>query len=115
MRAMQKRANELSYRKAELQAQVDALEEQSRQLSQGEGLKDAAYRLGYRTEGEQVYVFKGEEHAAKSTTAEPDVPEEITYFHLPLWALSLMALFISCCIVLLYAKHTQAGDRKQNG
>lgn len=37
MRAMQKRANELSYRKAELQAQVDALEEQSRQLSQGEG------------------------------------------------------------------------------
>ncbi|MFA6775655.1 MAG: septum formation initiator family protein [Sphaerochaetaceae bacterium] len=113
-RAMKKHVDELEYKKAALQAQVDSLEEQSKRLSEGEGLKDAAFKLGYQSEGEQVFYFADD---SPSRAVQPEAEErapssDFSYFYLPLWALALLALFISFGIVLLYAKRMGRRERK---
>jgi cell division protein FtsB len=113
-RAMKKHVDELEYKKEALQAQVDSLEEQSKRLSEGEGLKDAAFKLGYQSEGEQVFYF-ADDSPSRAVQPEPEErapSSDFSYFYLPLWALALLALFISFGIVLLYAKRMGRRERK---
>lgn len=51
------------YRKTAIGLQVDSLQAQEREIRSGEGLRDAAFKIGYLDEGDRVYYF-GDDRSA---------------------------------------------------
>jgi cell division protein FtsB len=104
MVALKREVGHLAYQKEELSSKVDSLRKEEQQLEQGSGVKDAAFKLGYQREGEQVYYFEEKD----GEDSKPVVPsavkpqEKLSYFHLPLWANALSALGMSVLFMVWY-------------
>ncbi|MGH0051857.1 MAG: FtsB family cell division protein [Sphaerochaetaceae bacterium] len=63
-RALKAEIERLSYEQTVLSLQVDSLKRQREEASSVDALKDAAFKYGYQTEGEQVYFFSIEDAEA---------------------------------------------------
>lgn len=101
LHALQREVADLSYEREEKQLRNQSLASRQAELERGEGLQDAAIRLGYQQEGEQVYFLGGTQ--SPPATAE-DVPrrETYAYFHLPLWGNALIALGVWLLVLCGY-------------
>ena len=101
---LKKEINQLEYTQRILNVKVNSLKEQSSKLSEGEGVKDIAFKLGYQMEGEQVYYFNDNEN--KSVTATNDeeaaIETKARIESLPLWSMIVSALSIALFAVILY-------------
>lgn len=98
---LKKQVAELAYEAQVKQVKVDALSQRSKDMSQGEGIQDAAFKLGYQKEEEQVYFF--DQPGAQEPTPETSVVrKEYHYVHLPLWANVLVALAVSLASVVVF-------------
>jgi len=98
--AMRQEVRELAYEQQK-QVQVDALLSRSQSMAAGEGVQDAAFKLGYQREGEQVYFFDqpGLQEPVPVVAAKARVSH---YVHLPLWANALIALAVALLSVVLF-------------
>jgi hypothetical protein len=92
------------YKKEVLSLQVDSLRSQQSELQSGEGLRDAALKLGYQSEGEQVYYFSDEipnsVNTARSVSSESPKKKSFTGFSV-LWVF-LSALAFSFILAVSY-------------
>ncbi|MDY0288017.1 MAG: septum formation initiator family protein [Sphaerochaeta sp.] len=94
----------LSRREEALRLQVDSLEQQKRQMTTQDALKDAAFRFGYQQQGEQVFYF------ASDGVAEPLQQGQSSVAHqekqpFPGFAkrwIALMALAFSSVLTLVW-------------
>lgn len=99
--AMRQEVRGLAYEAQQKQVQVDALLSRSQSMAAGEGVQDAAFKLGYQREGEQVYFFDqpGLQEPVPVVAAKARVSH---YVHLPLWANALIALAVALLSVVLF-------------
>ncbi|MDD7201981.1 MAG: hypothetical protein PUH55_09165 [Spirochaetales bacterium] len=99
--AMRNEVSELAYEAQQKQVQVDALLARKQSMAEGEGVQDAAFKLGYQREGEQVYFFDqpGLQEPVPASAREARVSH---YVHLPLWANALIALAAALLSVILF-------------
>ena len=68
-RALEKAVKQLAYQNEVLALQTQGLQNQKQSMTGSDALKDAAFRYGYQSEGEQVYYF--EQSDGKSVIANP--------------------------------------------
>lgn len=105
---IKKEVKSLEREKAELQSKVESLSIEKENLSQGEGVNDAAFKLGYQKEGEQVYYFPNQEQEKQSDDAILDSSVEEggkgNYFQLPQWLIMVISLVISL-VIMLWCRH----------
>ncbi len=69
-RALRKEIARLTYEQSSLSLQVDSLKQQREEATKVDALKDAAFKYGYQSEGEQVYYFSMDDQDMSS-----DVPQ----------------------------------------
>jgi len=107
-KALKRQINDLEYQQEKLQVEVDGLKDQNNRKTSGEGLKDAAFKLGYKSEGEQIYFFTDDVPAKQDEPSnERHTDQDYAYFWLPLWALVLISLVMAIIVMLLYAKRVR--------
>jgi cell division protein FtsB len=92
------------YKKDVLSLQVDSLKSQQSELLSGEGLKDAAFKLGYQSEGEQVYYFSDEIPSSGNTakSVSPESPRKKPFTGIPVFWVFLLALAFSFVLTVSY-------------
>jgi cell division protein FtsB len=104
----------IRYKNGVINLQVESLERQQKELESGEGLRDAAFKLGYQSEGEQVYYFSDEEASQQESKTDDfsPIPSNRTFSGFSSLWIFLMALAFSLIftVSLVFA----ANRRKQN-
>jgi cell division protein FtsB len=92
------------YKKDVLSLQVESLKRQQSELQSGGGLRDAAFKLGYQSEGEQVYYFSDEmpETVKTEKTVSSKSPERKTFRGFSILSVFLLALAFSFVLVVSY-------------
>lgn len=105
-RALKTEISRLSHEQTMLSIQVDSLKRQRDEASSGDALKDAAFKYGYQSEGEQVYYFIDEEQDSSSyedrilRTFEPG--GSLGFSGIPTIYLALASLVMAAMITLCY-------------
>ena len=99
--SLRKQVADLAYVAQQKQVQVDSLLSQSRILADGEGVQDAAFKLGYQREGEQVFFFEQPGRSEQAVTPS-ETSKDYHYFHLPFWANACISLAVSLLGVILF-------------
>jgi len=105
-RALKTEISRLSYEQTVLSIQVDSLKRQRDEASSEDALKDAAFKYGYQSEGEQVYYFIDEEQNSNSYedrilhTFESN--ESLGFSGIPTIYLALASLVMASMITLCY-------------
>lgn len=105
-RALKTEISRLSHEQTMLSIQVDSLKRQRDEASSGDALKDAAFKYGYQSEGEQVYYFIDEEQ--DSNSYEDRIPRtfepggSLGFSGIPTIYLALASLVMAAMITLCY-------------
>ncbi|WP_320130854.1 septum formation initiator family protein [uncultured Sphaerochaeta sp.] len=96
---------DLRYEKEVLSLQVDSLEKQKVELKSGEGLKDAAFKLGYQTQGEQVFYFsdKNDDISTAKTDKLSEKKEKWDFKGLSAIWILIIALAFSLVLTVSFA------------
>ncbi len=105
-RALKAEISKLSYEQTMLSLQVDSLRRQRDEASSEDALKDAAFKYGYQSEGEQVYYFIDEDQ--NSSPYEDRIlrtfesGESLGFSGIPTIYLALASLVMAAVITLCY-------------
>ena len=104
----------LRYKNEVVNLQVESLKRQQAELQSGEGLRDAAFKLGYQSEGEQVYYFSDEGELQTDNRGSSRLPEQKgrPFSGIPAFWVFLMALAFSFLFTVSFA--IAANRRKQS-
>ncbi len=98
----------LTYEQSILSLQVESLQNQRDEATSVDALKDAAFKYGYQSEGEQVYFFSDEgdeESSLKRQEKEPGMRDQkLSFVGIPTIWIALASLVISSVITLCYGK-----------
>ena len=102
---LEKEINDLNYEKEVLFLQVQSLEEQKEQMASADAMKDAAFKFGYQSNGEQVYYFiddyEGESQNEHTVTQEKSADKNRFEGLSQVWIL-LMTLAFSLLLTVSY-------------
>ncbi len=106
-RALKTEIERLSYEQTVLSLQVDSLERQREEATSEDALRDAAFKYGYQSEGEQVYYFVDEENGSISHENKKILTFEsggtLGFTGIPTIYLALASLVMATLITLCYA------------
>ncbi|MGE4454117.1 MAG: septum formation initiator family protein [Sphaerochaeta sp.] len=113
--ALKAEIERLTYEQSILSMQVESLERQRDEATSVDALKDAAFKYGYQSEGEQVYYFSHEEEEYSVQEGQPRVLEDgkqkLAFVGIPTIWVALASLVISSLITLCYAKMRSRYER----
>lgn len=111
---LKKELEALRYKNEVVNLQVESLKRQQSELKSGEGLRDAAFKLGYQSEGEQVYYFSddGELQTDDRVSSLPPEQKGRPFLGIPAFWVFLMALAFSLLFTVSFA--IAAYRRKQS-
>ncbi|MXI86234.1 FtsB family cell division protein [Sphaerochaeta halotolerans] len=105
-RALQDEIARLSYEETILSLQVDSLERQRNEATSEDALRDAAFKYGYQSEGEQVYYFIDEEEGSLSHENRDmlivESAQSPAFTGIPTIYLALASLCMASLITLCY-------------
>ncbi|AEV28310.1 septum formation initiator [Sphaerochaeta pleomorpha str. Grapes] len=103
----------IRYKNEVINLQVESLKRQESELQSGEGLKDAAFKLGYQSEGEQVYYFSDEGAGQTEGKASPYRSEQKqrTFLGFSVFWIFIIALAFSLLFTVFFV--FAANRRKQ--
>nr|WP_319474821.1 septum formation initiator family protein [uncultured Sphaerochaeta sp.] len=105
-RALKAEISRLSYEQTMFSIQVDSLKRQRDEASSEDALKDAAFKYGYQSEGEQVYYFMDDEHNANtyedSILRTFESGKSLGFSGIPTIYLALASLAMAAMITLCY-------------
>jgi len=111
-RSMRRDLEDLRLRREVLSLQVESLEQQNTLMSSQDALKDAAFRFGYQTEGEQVFYFTDDGEGDSSGQDENTFSKAKTkiFSGFPKLWIALIALAFSTIFTIVWAVGTQRRD-----
>ena len=106
-RALQAEISRLSYEQTVLSLQVDSLERQRDEATSEDALRDAAFKYGYQSEGEQVYYFSDEGDGSlsseKGNIITFESAQSLAFSGIPTIYLALASLVMASLITICYA------------
>ncbi|MFA6784959.1 MAG: septum formation initiator family protein [Sphaerochaeta sp.] len=114
-RQVSQKLSNLGYEQEVLSLQVQSLEEQKKQMSSADALKDAAFRFGYQSDGEQVYYFPDEHELdvqSKGAYHEGKPVETGTFEGLSQAWIVLITLAFSLLLTVSYVFVSHRSDSK---
>ncbi|ADY13175.1 septum formation initiator family protein [Sphaerochaeta globosa] len=103
--ALRTEIERLRYSQQVLSLQVDSLQEQRELMGGRDALRDAAFKYGYQTEGEQVFYFEngGEDAALDIPITAPAPSGRLSFEGLSSLIVFFMALAFSSLLTVCYA------------
>lgn len=107
--SLHQEVSDLRYEAKRKELQVEALKEQEANSLQGEGVEDAAFRLGYQQEGEQVYFFDKEE-VPELPPAAIEAKPSYHAFSLSWWMNLAIALAVGLLVVVGLSLRSRGSD-----
>jgi hypothetical protein len=118
--SLEQELESVRYRKEMIALQVDSLKAREAEIGSIDGLRDAALRLGYRTEGDQVYYFadgEGEPLRLAVPDADPSGSRPVRFEGLPVSTIFFAALAFSLLftIFLMIVAHRRSERNDEFG